>query len=146
MLNKTQIMRIIFIGFFLLFTSTILKCQSQIELTFQWCDKYTEADKELNLVYQNIIKKYSKDTLFIKNLKKTQNNWIKLKESDKELWMPEDPNWYSAASMCFCQFKLDLTEKRTEFLKKWVLGPEERDGWICGFGAINNYKCSHIDH
>jgi len=60
--------------------------------------------------------------------------------------MPEDANWYSAAPMCYCQFKLDLTEKRTEFLEKWVLGPEERDGWICGFGAINNYKCSHIDH
>ena len=133
-------MRIIFIGFLLFFTSTILKCQTQIELNYEWCDKYKEADKELNIVYQNILNKYQQDTVFIENLKKTQNNWIKLKESDEELYMPKEAIWYSSAPMCICQLLLDITEKRTEFLKKWVAGPEKKDGWICGFGAVNQYK------
>ena len=132
-------MRITYI-ILLLFLTTNLIAQSQIELNYESCDKYRDADKELNIVYQNILRKHSNDTLFIKNLKETQNNWIKLKESDRELYMPEEAIRYSAAPMCICQFLLDLTEKRTEFLKKWVAGPEKRDGWVCGVGAINSYK------
>ena len=132
-------MRIIYI--LLLFTiKTNLIAQTQIELNYKWCDKYKEADKDLNILYQKILNEFKTDTLFIKNLKKTQNNWIKLKKSDKKLYMPKDGNWYSAAPMCICQLLLEITEKRIEFLKKWVIGPENRNGWICGFGAINLYQ------
>ena len=129
-MQKLLLMRVIFLVFFLLFTTT-LKSQTQIELNFKWCDKYKEADKELNLVYQNILNEYSKDTLFIKNLKDTQNNWIKLKESDMELYMPTLDDWGSSRAMCRCQFLIDLTKERTKFLRKWA-DAGERDGWMCG--------------
>ena len=129
-------MRIIFITLILLFTTTtILKSQTQVELNFKWCEKYKESDKELNLVYKNILEKYSLDTLFIQNLRETQNNWIKLKDSDLELYMPTDLEEHmpfgSATMMCRCQFKIDLIKERTKFLKKWE-DPGKRDGWMCG--------------
>jgi uncharacterized protein YecT (DUF1311 family) len=34
---------------------------------------YQKADKELNDVYQKILKEYKKDTAFIKNLKNPEN-------------------------------------------------------------------------
>ncbi len=114
----------------LLLITTVSKSQSQVELNDKWCDKYNEVDKELNLIYQNVIKIYSNDTLLIKNLIKTQNNWIKLRNSDIELYMPKNEHWGSASSMCRCQFLAELTQKRIEFLKMWEIGHEE--GWMCG--------------
>lgn len=43
---------------------------------------YEDIDKKLNEIYQKILKKYSKDKLFIKKLKISQRLWIKQKEAD----------------------------------------------------------------
>jgi len=123
-------MKKIYLILILILSTNICKSQTQVELNFKWCDIYNEVDKELNLIYQNIIKIYSKDTLLINNLRKTQNNWIKLKNSDEELYMPKNEHWGSASSMCRCQFLAELTQKRIEFLKMWEIGHEE--GWMCG--------------
>jgi hypothetical protein len=47
--------------------------QSQGEMNEDAAKNYQKADKELNDVYQKILKEYKKDTAFIKNLKNPEN-------------------------------------------------------------------------
>ena len=57
-------------NFILLFSffainNTILFAQTQGEMNVQASNSYTKVDKELGVVYQQILKKYSKNTKFI---------------------------------------------------------------------------------
>ncbi len=57
--------------FLILFCSTLIFCsgQSQGEMNDAAVKNYQKADKELNSVYQQILKRYSEDKVFISNLK-----------------------------------------------------------------------------
>lgn len=46
--------------------------QTQLEMNQEEQSKYLKADKELNLVYNKILKDYKSDTEFIKNFKNAQ--------------------------------------------------------------------------
>jgi uncharacterized protein YecT (DUF1311 family) len=50
---------------FFAFNNTMLFPQTQGEMNFQASNSYTKVDKELGVVYQQILKKYSKNTKFI---------------------------------------------------------------------------------
>ena len=49
---------------------------------------YAKVDKELNVVYQQIRKKYAKDTLFIGFLKDAQHRWIDFRDAEFKRYMP----------------------------------------------------------
>ena len=67
---------------------------------FKWCDMEVDIT---HLIYQNEIKIYSKDTLLVNNLSKTQK-FMKLRNSDEELYVPKNEYWRIFSSMFRCQF------------------------------------------
>jgi len=69
--------------------------QTQGEMNSTASISYANADKELNLVYQTILKEYSKDSVFIKNLKIAQNIWIKSRDADLNAVFTPD-GWYGS--------------------------------------------------
>ena len=115
----------------LIFICFVANAQTQFELEQKTCNDYGLIDSELNKVYKRIISLHSIDSLFIKNLKYTQNNWIKLRDSDLSLYMLDDYNYGTVYRICKCQFLIELTKQRIEFLKKWSEGYSV-DRWICG--------------
>lgn len=62
---------------------------TQLQMNMLSQQGYIKADKELNKIYKQIMKKYAKDKLFIKKLKASQRLWIKLKDANLEAVFPE---------------------------------------------------------
>lgn len=50
--------------------------QNQSEMNITAYESLQKVDDELNKVYQDILKEYKHDTLFIKNLRTAQKLWI----------------------------------------------------------------------
>lgn len=55
--------------------------QTQAEMNKEAYTEYNKSDQELNEIYKTILSIYKTDTLFIKNLKKSQRMWIQFRES-----------------------------------------------------------------
>jgi hypothetical protein len=72
--NRNIMKQILFtlITFFGLTISNQTFGQTQLEMNQEEQSKYLKADKELNLVYNKILKDYKSDTEFIKNFKNAQ--------------------------------------------------------------------------
>jgi uncharacterized protein YecT (DUF1311 family) len=117
----------IFLSALLLLSITSF-AQTQGEMNSSAAIKYANADKELNLVYQSILKEYSKDTVFIKNLKVAQNIWIKSRDADlNAIFTPN--GWYgSIEPLCRSGILEKLTKDRIAFLKTWTEGIDHQDG------------------
>ena len=98
-------------------------------------NEFLKADKELNSIYQKILKKNADDTIFIKNLKTAQRAWIQFRDAEMNMKYPEREYGYYGSSqpMCWSIYKTELTKERIKTLKQWVEGIEESD--ICG-GSI----------
>lgn len=88
------------------------------------------ADAELNQVYQQVLKKYADEPVFINNFKQAQRAWLKFRDAHLESRYPaEDKRDYgSIYSLCSSNLLAELTEARTEQLKLWLKGIEEGDG------------------
>ena len=102
--------------------------QTQGEMNSNASISYANADKELNLVYQSILKDYSKDTVFIKNIRIAQNLWIKSRDADlNAIFTPN--GWYgSIESLCIYTILENLTKTRIAFLKTWTEGMDHQEG------------------
>jgi len=119
--------KIIISAILILLTMTSFS-QTQGEMNSTASMSYASTDKELNLVYQNILKEYSKDTVFIKNLKIAQNLWIKTRDADLDaIFTPG--GWYgSMEPLCRYGILEKLTKDRTSFLKTWTEGIDKQEG------------------
>ena len=115
----------------IIFCVTINFCfgQTQAEMNQNANIGFQKADKELNLVYQSILKSYKSDTEFVKNLKISQRIWIQLRDAEMKTKFPDRKSGYygSAQPMCLSIYMEDLTEERTKKLKVWLTGIEEGD-------------------
>ena len=129
-------MKVFFI-FLLAFISTAGLAQTQSEMNQESFDSLGKTDLELNSVYQKILQEYKEDTVFIKNLIKTQKIWIKFRDAQVEMKFPErEPGWYgSMYPMCVSGYLEKLTRDRIKTLKEWLAGVEYGEG--CG-GSIKN--------
>lgn len=117
---------LIFIGvLFMLPVSA--SAQTQPEMNKAEHTKYLKADKELNTIYQEILKEYKSDLVFIKSLKAAQVVWIKFRDAEMKLKYPDREAGYygSIHPMCWSVYKNELTQERTAKLKQWVTGEEE---------------------
>ena len=119
------------ISFFLialLFLAISSFAQTQGEMNSTASISYAKADKKLNLVYQSILKEYSRDTVFIKNLKIAQNIWIKSREADLNAIFTAN-GWYGSIEP-LCRFGIleSITKDRITFLKTWTEGIDHQDG------------------
>src|SRR5689334_21562117 len=94
-----------------IFCLTISYCftQTQAELNENAYKTSQKADKELNSVYQKILKKYKPDTTFIKNLKTAQKIWVQFRDAEMKTKYPdrEDGYYGSVQPMCWSMY---LTE------------------------------------
>ena len=115
----------------IIFCVTINFCfgQTQVEMNQNANTGFQKADKELNVVYQSILKSYKSDTEFVKNLKISQRIWVQLRDAEMKTKYPDRENGYygSVQPMCWSIYMEDLTEERTKKLKVWLTGIEEGD-------------------
>ena len=101
--------------------------QTQAEMNNDANTHYLKTENEINKVYKQILMKYSDDTLFIKKLKIAQRLWIKLRDAELELKFPDRSYSGSLYTMCYMNYKTDLTQARIDKLKKWIKGTTEGD-------------------
>jgi len=104
--------------------STISISQTQMELNQQAYAEYQKAEKEINAVYQRILKEYSSDTEFIKNLRATQRLWIQFRDAEAKAMYPDrEPGYYgSFHPVCYSNYLTQLTKERTKTLRLWLTG------------------------
>ena len=121
-------MRILFSTIFCLIT-TLSLAQTQSEMNAASLKDYEKADKELNAVYQKILKEYSTDSTFIKNLKATQRIWVQFRDAETKAMYPDrEAGYYGTIHpVCLYSYMKDLTEERIERLKVWLTGLKEGD-------------------
>ena len=103
--------------------------QNQVELNKDANNQFEKADKELNKIYNTILKSYRSDTVFIKNLKRSQKLWVQLRDVEMIVKFPDREHKYygSVQPMCWSLYKAELTTRRLSELKLWVNGVEEGD-------------------
>lgn len=110
---------------FSLFLSLCAFAQTQLEMNAESAKKSERIDKELNIVYQQILKKYSEDKLFLKKLKASQNIWIKFRDAEIEARFPEENKrveYGSTYPICLNDYFNELTQGRIKQLKVWLNG------------------------
>lgn len=101
--------------------------QTQADMDKDAYNTYSKADKKLNSVYQQVLKEYHDDSIFIKNLKIAQRLWIKFRDAEVSVKYPDEPsvNYGSVEPMCWAIYMTTLTEDRTEELQIWLTGVKE---------------------
>ncbi len=96
--------------------------QTQTEMNAQAAKDYAKVDKNLNVVYQQIRRKYAKDTLFIGYLKDAQHRWIDFRDAEFKRFMPQfmQGNTYYGTmySLERSTFMSEMTADRVKTLKK----------------------------
>jgi len=107
---------------------------------------FQQADSELNSVYKKILRIYSRDTIFISNLKKSQRIWIQFRDAEMEVKYPNygyDFPYGTVHPMCWSYYKEQLTRIRIDFLKDWIKGDD--DGDVCRGSMLTPYEIKHPD-
>jgi uncharacterized protein YecT (DUF1311 family) len=93
-------------------------------------EEFRRADRELNAVYEQILKDYADDPQFIEKFEAAQTAWISLRDLELKASFPhaDEPNYYgSAHPMCVSYRMAELTRERTEYLRRYTRGAEESD-------------------
>jgi len=104
---------------------------------------FQKADSELNAIYKKILRLYKSDTIFIKNLKKSQSIWIQFRDAEMEMKYPNYGSGYygSMQPMCYGYYKEELTRQRIKRLMEWLIGIDDKDG--CRGSALSKYAIKH---
>lgn len=118
-------------------TAAGARAQTQGALTANAGVAYQKADKELNRVYQKILKEYASQPLFIKKFKAAQRLWVQLRDAELAARYPASGSYGSAGPMCENIYLEDLTKQRTKFLRQWLDGVPEGD--VCN-GSVKVAK------
>lgn len=128
---------IICLGIFMI--STVAFSQTQSELNDEASGAYKQADQKLNEVYQKILKLYSKNALFIKNMKAAQKLWIQFRDAQLAMLYPERSQGYYGSDLPLCQenYLAQLTNARVKELEEWLKPPSEGD--VCS-GTIGEFE------
>ncbi len=103
--------------------------QTQTDMNQDEFATYKKAEKEINTVYQKILKEYNSDTEFITNLKTAQRLWIQFRNAEIKTKYPNrTPGYYgSVYPMCVAIYMTQLTNDRIKALRVWLTGIEEGD-------------------
>lgn len=97
--------------------------QSQSEINKQAGLEYKEADKKLNTIYQEILKKYAANKTFITNFKEAQRLWVQLRDVQLKAMYPEAAKSYGTMfPACKANYLTELTNQRTDAIRVWLNG------------------------
>ncbi|MFC4209712.1 lysozyme inhibitor LprI family protein [Pedobacter lithocola] len=127
-LYQSQIFLFAFVVMTMLFIAPSF-AQSQTAMNIKAYSDFKKADAELNVVYQKILKSYSRETTFIKKFRNAQRLWIQLRDAELAAKYPDSGTYGSVAPMCESIYLETLTKDRIKFLNIWVTGIEE--GEVC---------------
>jgi uncharacterized protein YecT (DUF1311 family) len=113
--------------------------QTQNEMNGAASTAYEKADKELNVLYKEIVAAYRSDTIFLKNLKTSQKIWISFRDAELKMKFPERPGRFygSIHPVCVSGYLEKLTRERIRTLKEWLDGAIE--GEACN-GSVKFFK------
>lgn len=109
--------------------------QTQYEMNLQTCNELKEADKQLNIVYNDIVVKYKDESGFATRLRNAQNAWIKQRDLELDLMYNPEENYGTITGTCVCSYATQLTNERTKALKVYLNGAQ--DGNVCTGSIIN---------
>lgn len=93
------------------------------------------ADRELNRVYQLILKKYADEPVFIQRLREAQRIWLKYRDAQIAMKYAaakdesESAIYGSVYPMCHASYRAELTARRSKELREWLMGIKE--GNVC---------------
>jgi uncharacterized protein YecT (DUF1311 family) len=125
--------------------STDAEAQTQSEINEEACRSYEKSDAALNKVYQQILKDYKAEALFIEKLKHAQRAWVAYRDAHLQAIYPGPPQEYGSINpMCRCQILAELTKKRTEELQQWLRGVPE--GEVCSGSIRLQSDAPHKNH
>ena len=101
--------------------------QTQAKIDAQVCDKMKAAQYKLDKLYVNIIEKYAKDAVFIKNLEASQDAWVKYRDAEIKLIYPNEylRTYGSVVRTCGCVEGDRLAEDRIKELEQWANGSKD---------------------
>ena len=109
------------------------KARTQPELTHCSGLASQQADKELNAVYQAVLKRHTADRVFSEKFKAAQRAWLKWRDAEMEAIYPDSdqPQRRYGSSFSYCRGNQieAITRERTKQLRKWADGIEE--GELC---------------
>jgi len=132
-----------------LFLTPLLVGQQQHPLRFEDCDKqaktqaeltecgsgdYKMAHDELQIAYQQLLRKAAGDKVAVQKIRAAQRAWIAFRDAQlAALYPAEDKQkeYGTVLPMCANLALADLTRQRTKMLKQ-MLNPAEGD--VCGGG------------
>jgi uncharacterized protein YecT (DUF1311 family) len=104
--------------------------QSQTQMNQEADAAYRKADQELNRTYQQILKEYRSQTVFLQSLKTAQQRWIQFRDAEMTARYPA-PNtqleYGSFFPVCYSNGMEELTKARTKQLRLWLTGIPEGD-------------------
>lgn len=89
-------------------------------------DDFNEADKELNRIYQALLKKEAADPLFVRKLRDAQRAWLAFLKADLDAQFACAENesrsvcWGSQYPMAYLTRKAELTRERTKHLQRFI--------------------------
>ena len=88
--------------------------QTQTEMNQEAQSRYLKSDKELNLVYDQILKEYNKDDEFITSLKIAQRIWVQFRDAETNSKFPARNSrieYESIYPLCLANYLTELTQK-----------------------------------
>jgi len=94
--------------------------QSQNEMTQQAWAEFDKADKQLNDVYQKVLKSMD-DDIAKQKLVTAQKAWIKFRDAQAEVDADSERGG-SLANQILAESETEMTKVRTEQLKKYLAG------------------------
>lgn len=119
---------------FLCITFCLFSChcfsQTQREMNMAACQDSKLSEKKLNKIYNQIFNDNKDDTLFIKNFRAAQRQWLKFRTAQLEVKFPKghENEQGTVRPMCYCIYEAYLTNQRIKELKEMIIGEE---GNVC---------------
>ncbi len=103
--------------------------QTQRDMNEDASASFKAADKELNSLYQKILKDYADDPVFIASFKKAQRCWIAFRDAQLKMRYPDrEPGYYGSVQPLFeAMYLTELTKDRIKALLPWIEGAQEGD-------------------
>ena len=103
------------------------KLPTQDEETKAAIKEYKLVEGELNQVFSKVLTVYKSDVEFVKNIKESQDLWIKFRAAELKAKFPEGREYGSVYAMCVNDFLTEMTNARITTLKLWLKGTYEGD-------------------
>ncbi len=103
------------------------KLPTQDEETKAAIKEYKLLEGELNQVFSKVLTVYKSDVEFIKNIKESQDLWIKFRAAELKAKFPEGREYGSVYTMCVNDFLTEMTNERITTLKLWLKGTYQGD-------------------